>query len=719
MKKHIIDLLSKHSLRNSIMTLIALFVMAGCSEDISTDNFAIKDKPTATDYILSNENLSDFASILQQVRLSDAEAASKLSSVLAARGNYTIFAPTNEAIAAYLRDVLGKENISELTYEEARLIAYSCIIDCGTGNAYESAEFPSDGTFLNTNLNDRFLSCVLTEEGEYVINGSSNIAEADHETSNGYVHIVSSVIAPSSNLVPELIQKADNMKIFGKLLSVTGVENNLMADKDQSYEDNENLPEKRYWSSVAFTGSDHNWNIPRRRYLGFTGFVETDEVFQRDWGITAPEVNNLGEVTNWDVIQAQLIAKAQEAYPEATSSDLTSPENALNRFVSYHFIKGKIAYNRFVHHCCEFGYRYGANILQPQEQNYTVDVWDYFITVPIGNKDAEGEDKVGIIKVLQVPTGEHEIYLNRVTKYDNGMTGTYKEVSTLPYQPGINVKVFAKNGDFDNNAQNGFYYPIDGILVYDQATRTALGSERIRFDLSTTLPELISNNFRGLGYQAFEHGYFENVLKETEGTEIYYLQCGGNGVGYWHDYQGDEFLFSGLYDFVLRLPPVPKSGTYEVRMGSALNPARGMCQIYIGPTPDDLQPVGLPFDLRQGTNYTNGSFENADVPYIKDSDLNYDEEQILENDKDLRVHGYMKAPAYFWDTTYQSSARDQGYGSYPALRRIVTSQHLEADKCYYLRFKSALKKLDSQFFVDYFELVPTSVYNGVDAEDIW
>jgi murein L,D-transpeptidase YafK len=44
---------------------------------------------------------------------------------------------------------------------------------------------------------------------------------------------------------------------------------------------------------------------------------------------------------------------------------------------------------------------------------------------------------------------------------------------------------------------------------------------------------------------------------------------------------------------------------------------------------------------------------------------------------------------------------------------------MEANKTYYLRFKTALKKTDSQFFMDFFEIVPTNVYNGTLPEDIW
>ena len=54
----------------------------------------------------------------------------------------------------------------------------------------------------------------------------------------------------------------------------------------------------------------------------------------------------------------------------------------------------------------------------------------------------------------------------------------------------------------------------------------------------------------------------------------------------------------GLYDFVLKLPPVPKEGQYELRMGISNNTLRGMCQIYFGDSPVNLSPAGLPVDMR-------------------------------------------------------------------------------------------------------------------------
>lgn len=81
----------------------------------------------------------------------------------------------------------------------------------------------------------------------------------------------------------------------------------------------------------------------------------------------------------------------------------------------------------------------------------------------------------------------------------------------------------------------------------------------------------------------------------------------------------------------------------------------------------------------------------------------------------MRNQGYMKAPKYMTFPNTKNTFR----ASSGVLRRIITQAYMEADKTYYLRFKSALRTTSAQFFVDYFEIVPRSVYNGVTSEDIW
>lgn len=268
---------------------------------------------------------------------------------------------------------------------------------------------------------------------------------------------------------------------------------------------------------------------------------------------------------------------------------------------------------------------------------------------------------------------------------------------------------------YDNNALNGFYYPIDHVLIYNDATRTLLASQRMRHDMTTMLHEFISQSLRGTETAYFPNDYFSGITNVSSGTQLYYLQEYANSTasnGSWKDFQGDEFLVTGRFDFVVKLPPVPKDGTYEIRMGMSLNSLRAMVSVYFGDSPDGTQPVGLPIDERESVDMIPGS------PWVDDSGL--DEATIRENDRNLRNQNYMKAPNYFCKgaTAGKTTARNADSSS-PALRRILTTKEMKAGKSYYMRFKSAIESDNTQLMLDYFEIVPTSIVTAVEPEDIW
>ena len=80
----------------------------------------------------------------------------------------------------------------------------------------------------------------------------------------------------------------------------------------------------------------------------------------------------------------------------------------------------------------------------------------------------------------------------------------------------------------------------------------------------------------------------------------------------------------------------------------------------------------------------------------------------------------MKGPKYFNTCNGKATlnVRDRS-GVYSCMRRIVIQTQLEPNKTYYLRFKSALKKLDSQLFLDFIEYAPKNIFNGAQEENIW
>lgn len=711
MKKNILNLQSNVRWLAAAFSLCLAFTLGSCTEDIDESNFAIAEKQTVSQYIASVDSFSSIKALFDRVKLGRSDDASTLTNVLSTRGNYTVFLPGDQAFRRYL-DTLGVADVASLSDEQADVIANSCVIDNGTTSAYETADFPEKGSFTSPNLKSRLLDCTVDSLGDFIIGKVAKVVKSDIELSNGMVHVIDAVIAPSNKTLPNLIAAAGNMRIMGHLLQVTTWADSLTREIDNEYENTEH-PEKHHFEGSL---SYQDYFYPDHRFYGYTAFVEPDDVFAREWGITLPKE---GEEINWDGedgIMKAILKECKKAYPTSShDADFSHPDNAVNQFVAYHLIKGKMAYNALVGHYNEFGYKYEAPAT-PQSKNYSVNVWDYYTTM--GNYPS-------LLKVVQLsnnPPGNDpqalaeqdymnkSIFINRVSTYANGRHDDYHEIRAVRR----GLRVSDNNGKYDNNSVNGFYFPIDGILVNDEANRDAMGKERMRIDFSTVFHEYISNSIRfGKGYSIHPIGYFENICNESSDTKICYLFAGtSQRGGNWNDYQGDETLVLGLYDFTIKLPPVPKSGTYEVRLGQAFNSERGMCQLYFGESPYHLQPAGLPLDQRQSTK------DNPSIPWVEDSED--DDEINAENDKNMRNQGYMKGPQYITITNGagDTPVRTVG-GSYSALRRIVGIYDLKANTQYYLRFKSALKKLDSQCFLDYIEYVPTNVYNGTEPEDIW
>lgn len=679
------------------------FSLQSCKEEIDDSAFAIKTESTIADFLHSDSRFNEITEIFTNVPLSpfkgDEGQASPIISVLSARGHYTVFLPTNETVNRYAVEH-GYESSSDMPLELQKLLAYSCVIDNGYDDAYESTMFPVDGSaFILPDLSDRLITCEKVDD-EFHLNGTTVIrnkkGETDIKLSNGYAHIIaedSNPIAPSNKSVADLMEVAKNMSCMSYLLRLTGWHDAMSietADIDMEYE---RMPREQYLNINQLA----RFTIAPHRYLGYTAFVESDDVFANDLQV---------DVNDKEAFLEKLTTIAEEAYGVAERGNYTHPDNAINQFVAYHLLNSKVSYNNLVRHMNEVGYMY-KDFKNPQTERLSVDVWDYYSTV--GNHPA-------MLKIMQegeMPVREtsHGIYINRINTYN---TLNYETLSNV--HPGIRVEAYNRSedgGNYDNNAKNGFYYPISHILINNAATKDALSSERIRFDITTILPELMSNNVRGGVYTHFPKGYFDNITNESSQTKLLYLNAAAVNGTNWVDYQGDEFMACGVFDFILKLPRVPKSGNYELRMAVNHNKLRGMAQLYIGTDPNNLKPAGLPYDMRQDMT------GNDNIGYVEDGN---DDAVNIDNEKNMRNHGFMKGPRYFTNPDGKGdgqSARILRSSVMGLLRRILVQQYFDENQTYYIRFKSALEKDDAQFWIDFFEFCPSSVYNGEKAEDQW
>lgn len=75
--------------------------LTGCQENVDTSNRYVFTKQTIVSYLQKHEVYSEYLDLLGKVKVSP-KSNSTVRQLLTARGSYTCFAPTNEAIANYL-----------------------------------------------------------------------------------------------------------------------------------------------------------------------------------------------------------------------------------------------------------------------------------------------------------------------------------------------------------------------------------------------------------------------------------------------------------------------------------------------------------------------------------------------------------------------------------------------------------------------------------------
>ncbi len=671
------------------LLIAATCVQQSCSEKIDDSALYTFVGEMMIDHFTNDTaTYSDYLVLLDQVHPSK-KSPSTMRALLAARGNYTCFAPTNEAIRHHLDSLLvigevSSTDIHQVPDSVAESIVFNSIIENGDNPAFATTDFV-EGALTTTNMNDRYVNISYGNDSTgatlIFVNTNSIIIEKDIEVENGYIHTIDKVLSPSTATLADLIETTENLTFFGDLLKLTGLESKLLAYKDYDYEDNEKAGAI---GTNVNGGSGWNGTFPEHRYFGFTAFVETDSVFAEKG------INNIEDLKNY--------IKENAYYDENTSygDDYYDPNNAIYQFVAYHLLPERLIWNRLVIYSNEKGFYSGS----PNDgTKFGVNVWEYYETMDPNRRS---------IKITGIRNGKK---INRLSRYN---MLSYREISPAPIE-GVNIQ--ANNGQYDNNAMNGYYYPIDDILLWTEDVPTRVLNERMRYDVSSLLPEMMTNNHRHHRTQAWYYtpDYFTSknggsgaIPIMSEETDFAYLSNYQNegSQGTWTNFQMDEFNIRGIYDFVLRLPPVPYTGTYEIRYGVNANNNRGMGQIYIGTNPNNLPAVGIPIDLR-----LTGS--SSMINWASDSSLGTDE-AIEDKDKAMRHNGYMKGPKYFYPAN-NVSGRDCEI----CLRKVIFTGQLEAGKTYYVRFKSVLESSSTQFFFDYLEFVPKSVYNGDEPEDKW
>lgn len=144
--------------------------------------------------------------------------AAGLVETLSSEGPFTLFAPTNEAFAALPAGTL--ESLLEDTDTLTSILTYHVI-----AGAVPASEVTS-------------LSSATTVQGQPVVIGSANgvsinqasVIEADIEASNGVIHVVDSVLIPSSRDVVEIASAAGSFSTLVAALQAADLVETLQGE---------------------------------------------------------------------------------------------------------------------------------------------------------------------------------------------------------------------------------------------------------------------------------------------------------------------------------------------------------------------------------------------------------------------------------------------------------------------------------------------------------
>ncbi|MBO7069204.1 MAG: fasciclin domain-containing protein [Bacteroidaceae bacterium] len=697
-----------------ILLVTAVLVVMGCSEVIDESARYVFKEETLISYMEKHaETYSEYLDVLKNTPVSEV-SSSTLYQLLTARGNYTVFAPTNKAMHKYLCELCEQQIISDSTWEGfndsiildsiRKVIAYSSIIDGGDYQSYETYSFPTqnNGELQLGNLRDRKLTVryIDNEPDSLYINYDCPISIQNRNIPaiNGVLHQMEKVIAPKditmADLMYEILEKEkEGFIVASRLALACGLRDTFNAIEDNKYRE-------LYMKGLIpdYDGQAAGWTFksgntspayaPTHRRYGFTVFAETDDFWRRELGKEPIDIT-CQDVQQWVYDNKQF--SRDDVF--TTDNNWASPYNLLNQWFTYHVLPMRIAANRLVFHVNEYGYNQTLKQL-------TIPVYEFYATM----------GKRRLLKIFESKESEG-IFLNRFPTLDNGRRGTYHEISCDADKVGCHIDNYSENV-LTYQALNGIIYAIDKPLSYTDEVRENLAKSRIRFDAMSLFPEAMTNDLRKKvsvdPHDQFVHfppnktyRYLDNMDMNNE-TQFVYL----NAYQYnWCNNQEDELKAVGHYEITIKLPPVPRRGTYELRYRVLPNGDRGIVQFYFGYDKERLAPTGIPIDLRKSGTDPNFGYE----PDTEDDFHN------IEVDKHMRNNNRMRG-----EMSIQNSNGPCRTGSPSNLRHILVRQTIDPDKTYYLRLKSVLDNQRTEMYMDYLEWCAKEIYdNPVEPEDIW
>lgn len=194
--------------------VMALACIAGCKKvDIVTTTTS---DVNIYDYLAENgSEYSEFAKMLQKAGYSN---------FLNAYGSYTVFAPTNEGVKAFLQES-GKASVDAFSVQELQDIVKLHLLE----DTIQTGSF-TDGKLANVTMLGQYLVTGVTNVNgvsSYTINRQALVVQPNIVLSNGIIHAVDHVLKAATKTVAQTIEANADYSIFTQALKETGYYDSL------------------------------------------------------------------------------------------------------------------------------------------------------------------------------------------------------------------------------------------------------------------------------------------------------------------------------------------------------------------------------------------------------------------------------------------------------------------------------------------------------------
>ncbi len=207
-----------------VLTLVLATGLNSCRDYMEGKTFLTSDEKMIDEYIeLVDTTMMDFLKVADKAGF---------RGMLHAYGTNTCFIPSNDALAAYCKD-LNIASLEELPVDELEeFIKFHIVRD-----TIETAEF-IDGRLSVATMTGKFLTSKTVQEGDNEpmirINRQANVIAKDVRVANGIIHKIDGVLLPNKKTVGEEISELpETYSLFKQIMLESGILDTLAANKSE------------------------------------------------------------------------------------------------------------------------------------------------------------------------------------------------------------------------------------------------------------------------------------------------------------------------------------------------------------------------------------------------------------------------------------------------------------------------------------------------------